>query len=380
MTDPTREPVPSPDRHLWQWAAVRDVAVVVGVVAGLGLLYLLRALIAPVVVGFALAYVVDPVARWAQRRLRLSRTAFAVILVVSVLGGALVASGWLLPELIEQTAALVDRLPDYSQSLFAGLDEAGSQIEAESDGEPTPLQNAKEFYQSTDPQQVADALLTGVGRLFGFAGTIISTATYLVVATLLILIFFVWFVARFDRLAAVKQWLPASRRDYVWTLLGKVDDAFSAYVRGQFIVAAFTTIGFCAGFWVTGVPYWFVVSLVGGVLSLVPYGQMSGWALAILLKYLEAQTGDATLSWASIVIAPSVVYAVTQSMETWVITPWVQSESVRLHPVLIIVALLVGGSLAGIVGLILAIPLTASGRMLYQELLADRVRDWLERH
>jgi predicted PurR-regulated permease PerM len=373
------DPKPIADRHLWQIAAVRDIGIVLAVALLLVAVVALRALLAPIVLAFALAYIVDPLVRLAQHRLRIPRivTSLALLLVV---GGLLVTLAlWLVPILLGQLETLRDRLPDYGAAITAWI---GGLLSID---QPTATQLTRVATRSAeasgaDAQQIADTLVTGVGRLFGFVGTVVSTAIYLVVATILLLIFFVSFVAGFDRLDALKRLLPASRRERIWELLGKVNVAFSAYVRGQFIVALFTTTGFAIGFAIVGVPYWFVISLIGGTLSLIPYGQMSGWLLAIAAKLVDAQMGTEALDWVAVLVLPSMVYAVTQSMESWVITPWVQGEAVDLHPVTVIVVLLVGGTLAGIVGLILAIPLTASARMLYEELFRERAERWLAEH
>jgi predicted PurR-regulated permease PerM len=67
-------------------------------------------------------------------------------------------------------------------------------------------------------------------------------------------------------------------------------------------------------------------------------------------------------------------------VETWVITPLVQGEAANLHPIVVLVALIIGGTVAGIIGLILAIPVTASARILFSELALPRIRRWAESH
>lgn len=375
---------PLADRHLWQIRPFRDVMWVLLVVLVLGAAYLMRAILAPIAVAFALAYAVDPVVRALRDRLRIPRAVSAVsFLIVSILGLALFLV-WLLPTVVDQADRLASRLPEYVNALGGEQGLAWLFGESSASGSTTrPATQptaAQRLWRQVDQQALIDNTITGVGRLFGFVGDVVGTTTYLGVAFILIVVLFVFFTARFDALAAIRSYLPASRRDYIWELLGKINGAFAGYVRGQLIVAVFTFTGFCIGFSIAGVPYWFLVSLVGGVLSLIPYGQMSGWLLAIAMKYLEVQAGDAAFTWFSVLIAPSLVYAVTQSMETWVVTPWVQSESVNLHPVTIILVLLIGGTLAGIVGLILAIPVTASVQILFNELARPRVERWVATH
>ncbi len=376
-------------RRLWEIPAVRDLALVALALAVLFALFWLRAILAPIVLAFALAYIVDPVVRALRGVTGARRVTIASVGVAVVLAGGVVFVGWFGPVLVDQTEALVERVVSFVETNWdphqsaAATQPAATQPTAT---QPTPRADADAAERSASEtadavldqlasRRIADHLLTSAGRAFGFAGTVLSTVAYLSVSAVLVAVLFVYFTANYERLFRVEKFFPASQRDTLRDALHKIDIAFSGYVRGQVVVALFTTIGFCVGFWLVDVPNWFVVALIGGVLSLIPYGQLSGWVLAVTLKYIETQTGDASFSWIAVVVGPTLVYAVTQSMETWVITPWVQGESVNLHPVTVIVVLLVGGSIAGVVGLILAIPVAATLRMLFVE----RWGPWLER-
>lgn len=384
MTEPHHPPPDPADRHLWEFSAVRDLTFVILGLCVLGVIYWLRALIAPIVVAFALAYAVDPIVRSAQQRLRLTRVQAAIILMLFVLAAVTGFAIWLVPEFIEQIGRLMQRAPSYWRTLVGP--ETARQLwnDFTSNGQaPTatsPADDPQAVLEQLDLKAVMNQVVTGTGYLFGFVGTVVDTGAYLVMAGVLIIVLFFSFSARLDRLGEFDRFLPAGYRPLARDVADKLDIAFSGYIRGQLLVALFTTTGFCVGFWLIGVPYWFVVGLIGGILSLIPYGQSVGWLLAMLMKYLETQTGDVSVNWVSILLAPSMVYAVTQSMETWLITPWVQSESLNLHPMTVIVVLLIGGSLAGIVGLVLAIPLTATANMLFADRIRDRWLNWAENH
>ena len=146
------------------------------------------------------------------------------------------------------------------------------------------------------------------------------------------------------------------------------------------VVAFFTGMVFGVGFYAVGVPYWFLAAGVGGLFSIIPYGQASGWVLAVLFSLLEAQTqgGEGDIQWLTVLAGPTIVYAIMQSLETFVITPLVQGSSTKLHPVAVLAAVVGGGSLGGIVGVFLAIPFVASGKILLQEVLLPRLRRWAD--
>lgn len=371
-TEPAKRE-PAKALHLWQIAAVREAFWLAIIVLLIWSAYVLRALLAPLLIALALAYVADPAIRGLQRRARAPRVVTACAMLLLILAAVSGFVIWLLPRLIVQLTQLSEQLPVYWEALQRQYERWEGALTS------API-NADSAVGTIQADSVIQGAYGSVGPLFGVLGSAVGTAGFLVVAAVLIPILFVYFATYFDRLASLKWYLPASRRDRILELLRGVDAAFSGYVRGQLVVALFTTAGFCIGFYLVDVPYWFVVALIGGVLSLVPYGQMSGWLLAMTLKYAEAQTGPNAFSWFGILIAPSLVYAVTQSMESWVITPLVQGEATNLHPVVVLVALIIGGALAGIVGLVLAVPVTASAKMLIRELAGPRLKHWADTH
>lgn len=361
------------ERHLWDFAAVRDAAYVLGALVFFVVLFSFRAWLAPLAVGFALAYVFDPLHRGLRDRFALPRVATTATLVVLFLAGLVTSVVWLLPLLLEQLLTLIERVPAYLESF--GAKHAPELIERLRDGAllPTTLPSGPES------AAILRGILSALGRFFGLLGDALSASAFALGATLLFVASFCGLSLRFDRLPQLRELLPAPQRDAIWEVVREVDAAFSAYIRGQLIVAAFTTTGFCVGFWLTDVPYWFVVALIGGALSLIPYGQMSGWILAIVLKYLETQAGDVVFSWLDVCVYPSIVYLVTQSMESWVITPLVQGEAAQLHPLTIIIVLVIGGGVLGIVGLVLAIPVTATIRTLAMRYWLPRWREYVKR-
>ncbi len=359
--------------HLWEITAVREALWLALIAVALWVAYALRALLAPFLIALALAYVADPAVSALKRRARVPRVVTALFLLLLLVTAVSVFTVWLMPKLLQQLSELSEQLPVYWDTLqqrYARLEATLAE---------TPDDAAPEL-GAIEPTSVVRGAFSGAGPLFGVVGSAVGTASYLVVAAILLPILFVFFATYYDRVADLSRFFPATRRDRMCELLGKVDAAFSGYVRGQLVVAVFTTIGFCIGFYLVGVPYWFVVALIGGTLSLVPYGQCTGWLLAMGLKYIETQAGPADFGWFSVFIAPTLVYLVTQSMESWVITPLAQGEATNLHPVVVLVVLIIGGALAGIVGLILAVPVTASARMLFRELAVPRIERWADAH
>lgn len=123
-------------------------------------------------------------------------------------------------------------------------------------------------------------------------------------------------------------------------------------------------------------PYWFLLGIGTGVLSLIPYAATLGWPMAVFMKYLEVSTSQslASVDWMAVAFWPSLVYGVVQILEGWVLTPWIQRQSTDLSAVTILLVVLIGGALAGVYGLIVAIPLTACLKILLKELLVPTIK------
>jgi predicted PurR-regulated permease PerM len=358
---------PPTNRNIWELRAARQFFVLLCLLVALYLAYRIRAVLAPIGVAFLLSYAVDPAVAFLARRFRIPRAASAAFSLVIILAAISAFWAWAGPRLVDQTNALIDKLPEYANVLRerVGIDatELDAFVESLKEGESQGVTRAI---------QLGDLAMVGAQRMFGFVGTLAVGALYVIVAFSMIIVFFVLFVTYKGWWEHVERAIPQPHRTAIGKVAGYMDRALGAYVRGQLLVALFTFIGFSVGFLLADVPYWFVVALIGGTCSLVPYGQLLGPLLAITLKLLETQLGEAAFSWWGVLLAPLLVYAVTQSLESWVITPLVQGEVNRLHPAVVLTALILGGSIAGIAGLVLAIPVAATVKASMREFVFDR--------
>jgi predicted PurR-regulated permease PerM len=132
---------------------------------------------------------------------------------------------------------------------------------------------------------------------------------------------------------------------------------------------------YSAGWALTGIRYWFILGLITGVLTIIPYASLIGWPLAILLKYLDGFTsGAGAFDLMTVVVWPSVAYLVVQFIESWLLTPWVQSQSMEMSAVTVLIVVFIGGALGGFYGLLLAIPIAACIKILLQELVLPQLK------
>ncbi len=163
----------------------------------------------------------------------------------------------------------------------------------------------------------------------------------------------------------VHRYLPLWHREQLLRIFREIEKVVAAFFRGRLIVclicATMTYIGFIAvGFTGTGVPYAALFSLFIGLATAVPLAGLLFLVPALIMTGLDGGTGVT-------VALVAVVYVVVQVLETVVLTPTIMGREVELHPVTLIIALLLCGKLLGILGLILAVPIAATCRILARE-------------
>jgi predicted PurR-regulated permease PerM len=163
----------------------------------------------------------------------------------------------------------------------------------------------------------------------------------------------------------VRRFLPEWNREQLLRIIRDIERVVAAFFRGRLIVclicAVLTYFGFLAvGFTGTGVPYAALFGLLIGLATAVPLAGLLFLVPALIMTGLDGGTGLTV----GLVIA---VYVVVQLLETVVLTPTIMGHEVELHPVTLIIALLLCGKLLGILGLILAVPIAATCRILARE-------------
>ncbi len=390
---PQAEPRPSvwPQRtlselHLWQFAFVRDAFWIGLGVAILLFTYYLRSIFTPVLIGLLLAYIFNPLISHLEYRWRVPR-----LLVISVLLGFLLVLllaivAWVVPMLVSQTVALISHIPTYVGYLVNYL-EREHLIKS---GSFTGIRSLTTLPQ-TSPQDLMQTIYNGTSQAFGYLGTVIETGTYIVLVMMLIPIYFFSFAWHFDAIVQqVKANLPGPHRPRILEILSQMDHAVSGFFRGRLTVAFIMSAVFMLGWYMAGVPYWFLLGILAGVLNIVPYLVVVVWPLAVLLKWLDvtAGTGGAlvqaaatqpvgpTWNWVWIIAGPTIAYLVTQFLDNWLITPIIQARSSNLSAVTIMIVVLAGGAVGGLYGLLLAIPIAACLKILAREVLLPHMQAW----
>lgn len=175
-----------------------------------------------------------------------------------------------------------------------------------------------------------------------------------------------------------EDFIPDHNRDRIVHLIKEMDRAVAGFVRGRLVISAILGTIFAVGWLIVGVPYSLALGLLVGVFCAVPYLSVIGVPVAVTLLAVDqfSLPESDRMVWWGILVWPTAVYMVGQTLDDWVLTPLIQGKVTNLNPVAIVVAVLAGGTLAGIYGMLLAVPAAACVKILISEVVMPRIEAW----
>ncbi len=179
-------------------------------------------------------------------------------------------------------------------------------------------------------------------------------------------------VVRFGR-----NLIPDKNKQRTLELLGRMDLAVAGFVRGRIVISIIMGVMLAIGWAICGVPYTIPLGLVVGVFCAVPYLGGVGVPLAIVLSLFE-DVPDTGSGWFWLFAGPIIVFVIVQLIEGYVLTPMIAGKATNLDPVAILVAVLAGGALFGVFGMLIAIPIAACLKIIFTDVLLPRIHEWMK--
>lgn len=238
--------------------------------------------------------------------------------------------------------------------------------------------------------KIARSAIQVAGVMGGFLGGVVQ----LVIFVFIVVFCFFFFSTSFPGVQAyVRSFIPAANRERTLDLIGKMDLAISGFVRGRLLTCSAMCVIYAVGWTIMGVPHAILLGICTGLLGLIPYFSAIGlpvaWLLlAISLTGAQDRTGwyfndpaagaAASIIWWKVLLFPWIINFIAQSTEDYVLNPMIQGKATNLHPATILLACIAGGALGGIYGMILAIPVTACGKIMLDEVLMPRLKQWID--
>lgn len=324
---------------------VRDQMKYWGIAAAvfLAVLWFMGDVLLPFVLGSAIAYFLDPVADRLQR-LGLSRVmAVALITVLAIMVFVIMAL-LVVPTLVTQTANLVETAPDLFRRLTSGLTERFPSLLEEGSTLRTSLDTLGTTVQERGGQLLETALAS--------AASILNVIMLFVIVPVVA----VYMLLDWDRMVAhIDAMLPREHAPTIRKLARDIDTTMASFLRGMGTVCLILGTYYALALMLVGLQFGLVVGFVAGLVTFIPYlGALIGGVLAIGLALFQFW-GD----WVSIGIVAA-IFVLGQVVEGNVLTPRLVGNSVGLHPVWLLLALAVFGTLFGFIGLLVAVPVAAA--------------------
>jgi predicted PurR-regulated permease PerM len=325
-----------PPGLILKWAAAGTVGVLIVLLAAYGI-YVVRSVLVLVLVGLFVAVSLEPVVNWLIKRGL--RRSYAVTIVVLVAVAMFAVFAWsIVPPIVQQGGALVSDLPGYLQRLSA---------------ESRGVREITDRYNLTDRLTAAAAQIPtklaggAVGFVQRFFGALASTLTVLVLA--------IYFMADMPRLrrGAVRLF-PPQRRTRVAEIVDVVVDRVGAYMIGNLIISLIAGVSTFACLELVRVPFALPLAVTVALTDLIPMvGATIGAAICVIVSAFTAGIWPQAI----IVLAFFIAY---QQLENYLIAPRVLRNSVDLSAVMVLLVALIGGTVLGLVGAVMAIPLAAT--------------------
>ena len=312
----------------------------------------LSGVLLPFVVSWFIAYLLHPIVNFFQHKVRLKHRALAVFVTLAVL--ALVLAGviaMLVPLVGREATKMSSLLSAYLSGLNAetllpaAWQEAIRNWIAEADLQALIGQvNFSAIWDKISPY------------LSGLLGGSLSFVSGLFVVFICFL-YLVFILIDYESISSgLRSIVPPKYREMVYGILADLEAGMNKYFRGQALVATCVGVLFSIGFLITGLPLAVVVGLFIGLLNMVPYLQAFGIPVTMVLGIL--QSADTGTAYWIILIEIAAVFIVVQGIQDLVLNPLIMGNVIGMNPAVMLLSLSIWGSLVGVAGMIIALPIT----------------------
>ena len=316
----------------------------------LRLMLYVNPVVPPLLIAVAVVYLLNPLVSALERR-GVPRVAGAGIVYVLFLCIVALVVSLLVPVVARQITQVIDHFPDYLADGQAYV----RRVAARFGQEPNfrlDAEQVREWLSAGENRQTVTRYLTGLRSV---TSSLISGLIIFVLGPVMAF----YLLVDLPRLRrGAMALVPPTRREEIRGLMDRIGQAVGGFFRGQLLVALFVGVASSIGLWAIGLPFWLLVGMVAGVFNLVPLvGPFIGGGLAVIIALISGEPIKAV--WAALVLLA------VQQIDNHLISPNVMGRTVQLHPVVVMLALLVGASFAGLFGMLVIVPLVAVAKIIF---------------
>jgi predicted PurR-regulated permease PerM len=324
-----------------------------------------RALL-PFLIAWLMAYLLQPIVRFFQIRLKFKSHLLSIICTLILVVGFLVGLIWFLtPMVSNEISKLSQLIVLYTKGLNVNTIL------------PLAWQNEIRNYLShLNIQSILqdENIMSVVKKIAPQLWNLISSSLNFVfgmVVIIIILLYFILILLNYDKLSAgLFKIIPPDYRTLVTEILMDIENGMNRYFRGQALIALIVGSLFSIGFSIIHLPLAIILGLFIGLINMVPYLKIVGIIPTATMGLLRSvETGQTYLS---ILLGIAIVFILIQMVEDLILTPRIMGKVTGLNPAVILLSLSIWGTLLGIIGIILALPMTTLIMSYYKRFVLDK--------
>jgi len=329
------------------------------------MIYILRNVLLPFMIAWLIAYLLNPIVRFIQKRLHLKKRFAAVLITFALLAGTLTLVFISITPLVKDEIIQINNLISTYQLKSITIDGIPlsihefiqNHIDFQSFRELLSKENATESLKYIMPA-VQNVVSNSISFILGFT------------VVFIILLYLIFILLDYDKINQLwMNMIPHKYRPVVSRITLDVEKSMNNYFRHQALICLIVAVLFATAFQIIGLPLAIILGILIGMLHMVPYLHTISIVPAILLCWLKvSETGQSFWGMVGLVI---LIYIIIQCIIDLVLVPRIMGKAMGLNPAIILLSLSIWGSLMGIAGMIIAIPLTTLLLSYYQQFLND---------
>lgn len=359
MTNPAEKP----------YTFDRVIRIIISLTVVVGLYFLLNKLspvLLPFLVALLIAYLLQPIVHFFQHTLRFKHRLLAVTSTLVLFFGTIIGILFIIiPIASNEIRAISETITLYVQGMHVD-----SFLPEQWQKEIRMFLAQLNVQTIIENDTIMSMLKNSTPRLWSFINSSFSFIMGFSVV-FIVLLYIVFILKDFDKITT--QWInivPIKFRGIALEIVSDIEKGMSKYFRGQFLIAFIVGTLFTIGFSIIGLPLAILFGIFVGILNLVPYLQIIAVVPALFLVFL--QSIETNQSFGACLLGLLIVFAIVQGLQDLVLVPKIMGKVTGLNPAIILLSLSVWGALLGIVGMIIALPMTTLMISYYQRFVINK--------
>lgn len=304
----------------------------------------------PFMISIFIAYLLNPIVCVMEKK-GIKRSVGIIIIYVTFIVFFLFICFYMVPVIVKDIGKLISNMPGYSTKFRDTI--LFFQDKYSNSGLPAGIKNAL----NNNIQKLEDYVTLSLESMIAAAVLLLSK----IFSIALIPILLYYFLKDFRQIKErIKLLIPRKYRNKVARIGASIDDIFGSYVRSQIILSLITAVMTAIGLLILKIDFALIIGIINGITNIIPYfGPIIGAIPAVLVALLQSPMKA---------LYTIIVIIIIQQIESDIICPKITADSVGLHPVTVILALVIGGELFGIAGLLLGVPVAAALKIIYYDI------------